>query len=432
VKILRWLAKNFGTLLTAFILAVIVWVSAVIASDPNEEHVLGRAVPIEIIGQDPNLQIMGEVPASATVVLRAPATVWTQLNNDPKSVTAKIDLSNLGSGTHTVPVDVQITPHLVLLVNQNPQQVTVNLDSIISQSFPVDLVVTGNPPVGYQAQSPIVDPSSITVTGAESLVSQVKQARITLDITNANQTITRDAVPVLLDAEGKVVSGLTMTPESVTVTQPIVLLGGYRYVIVRAVTVGQVSTGYRVTNIFVTPIGVVVFSSDPELVNNLPGYIETQPVDLTGKEDDFETLVDLNLPAGISVVGDSKVLVQVSIATIETSLAIALPVEVIGLSPGLASTVTPSVVNVILSGPVPVLNTLGSTDVRVVVDLTGYEIGTYQFTPQVNILPDRVTLSSILPAAVEVTITIAPTPTSTVTPNGTVTPQRTPSPTKVP
>ena len=38
MKILRWLAKNFGTLLTAFILAVIVWVSAVIASDPNEEH----------------------------------------------------------------------------------------------------------------------------------------------------------------------------------------------------------------------------------------------------------------------------------------------------------------------------------------------------------------------------------------------------------
>ena len=74
--------------------------------------------------------------------------------------------------------------------------------------------------------------------------------------------------------------------------------------IVRAVTVGQVSTGYRVTNISVNPIGVVVFSSNPELVNNLPGYIETQPVDLTGKENDFETLVDLNLPAGITVVGD--------------------------------------------------------------------------------------------------------------------------------
>jgi YbbR domain-containing protein len=432
VKILRWLAKNFGTLLTAFILAVIIWVSAVIASDPNEEHVLGRAVPIEIIGQDPNLQIMGEVPSTVTVVLRAPATVWTQLNNEPKTVTAKIDLSNLGAGTHTIHVDVQITPHLVLLVNQNPQQVTVNLDSIVSQVLPVDLIVTGNPPVGYQAQTPVLKPPNVKVTGPESLVSQVKQARITMDITNANQTITRDEVPLLLDSGGRAVNGLTLTPASVTVTQPIVLLGGYRYVIVRAVTVGQVATGYRVTNIFVTPIGVVAFSSNPELVNNLPGYIETQPVDLTGKEDDFETLVDLNLPAGISVVGDSKVLVQVSIATVESSLAISLPVEVIGLSPGLTASVNPAVVNVILTGPVPELNNLGPTDVRVVVDVTGYDVGTYQFTPQVNILPERVVLSSVLPATVSVIITIAPTPTQTVTPNGTTTPSSTPAATSVP
>ena len=260
----------------------------------------------------------------------------------------------------------------------------------------------------------------------------MKQARINLDITNANQTITRDEVPQLLDADGQVVNGLTISPESVSVTQPIVLLGGYRYVIVRAVTVGQVATGYRVTNIFSTPIGIVVFSSNPELVNNLPGYIETQPIDLTGKEDDFEILVDLNLPEGITVVGDSKVLVQVSIAAVESSLAISLPVEIIGLSPGLEANVNPLVVNVILTGPVPVLNALGPTDVRVVVDLTGYEVGTYQFTPQVNILPERVQLSSILPATVEVTIIIAPTPTQTLTPNGTTTPQRTPTPTRIP
>ncbi len=77
MKILRWLAKNFGTLLTAFILAVIVWVSAVIASDPNEEHILERPVQIEIIGQDPNLQIMGDGSRDITLVLRAPTSVWT-------------------------------------------------------------------------------------------------------------------------------------------------------------------------------------------------------------------------------------------------------------------------------------------------------------------------------------------------------------------
>lgn len=432
MKILRWLAKNFGTLLTAFILAVIVWVSAVIASDPNEEHILDRPVPIEIIGQDPNLQIMGEVTRNITLVLRAPSTVWNTLNNDAQSVTAKVDLSNLGPGVHTVPVQVQITPHLVRLISQDPGQVSITLDSIATQVFPVNLVVTGNPPVGYQVQTPLVKPTQVTLTGPESLISKVKQVRVTMDITNANQTLVRDEIPQLLDADGRTVSGLSISPEAVAVTQPITLLGGYRYVIVRAVSTGQVGTGYRVTNIFVSPVGVVVFSSDPELVNNLPGYVETQPIDLTGKEDDFETLVDLNLPAGVTVVGDSKVLVQVSIAAIESSLAVSLPVEVIGLAPGLAASSNPAVVDVILSGPVPLLNTLAPTDVRVVVDLTGYEVGTYQFTPQVNILPERVQKVSILPATLEITITIAPTPTQTGTPTETTVPVQTPVATRAP
>jgi YbbR domain-containing protein len=432
VKILRWLAKNLGTLLIAFVLAVIVWVSAVVASDPNEEHILARSVPIEIIGQDPGLQIMDELPQNVTLVLRAPTSVWTQLNNDQSSVRAWVDLSNLGPGEHIVPVQVQITPRLVRLIRQDPASLPINLDPIISQVFPVNLIVQGEPPVGYQAQTPVLEPSEVTVTGPESLVSLVNEARVRVDITNKTQTIITDETPLLLDVEGKIVSGLTVTPEKVTITQPITLLGGYRYVIIRPVSVGQVASGYRLTNIFVSPVGKIVFSSDPELVNNLPGYVETQPIDLTGKEDDFETLVELNLPAGISVVGDPKVLVQVSIAAIESSLAISLPVEVIGLAPGLEAIVAPTTIDVILTGPVPVLNTLGPADVRVVVDLSGYDEGTYQVIPMVNILPEQVEKVSMLPATVEVTITVASTPVQTATPFGTVIPSRTPTPTGTP
>ncbi len=426
MKVLRWLAKNIGALLTALILAVIVWVSAVVASDPNEEQILNRAVSIEIIGQDPSLQIMGSILRNVTLVLRAPSSVWNTLNNDPQSVRAWVDLSNLGQGTHEVPVQVQITPPLVRIISQNPQQMTISLDTIVTQTFPINLIVRGNPPVGYQTQAPQVTPSLVSVTGPESVVSKVSEARVSLDITNANQTITREETPILLDSQGQALSGLTVTPASVSITQPINLLGGYRYVIVRVVSQGQVANGYRVTNIFVSPVGVVVFSSNPTLVDNLPGYVETQPVDLTDKTDDFETLMDLNLPSGVTVVGDPKVLVQVSIAAIDSSLAVSLPVEVIGLAPGLTASLNPPVANVILSGPVPILNNLGPADVRAVADLGGYQTGTYQITPTVTILPDQVQQVSLIPTTIEITITVAPTPTQT--PTGTVTPVRTATP----
>jgi len=280
----------------------------------------------------------------------------------------------------------------------------------------VTILVRGTLPTGYVAPIPSANPAQVTLVGPESVIERVLEVRVSLDISGLGETVFRTMTPAAVDSEGRVVTGVTITPATVSVTQPITLLGGYRYVIVRAVSSGQVANGYRLTNIFVSPVGVVVFSADPQLVNDLPGYIETEPLDLTGAEDDFESLVDLALPDGISVVGDTKVLVQVSIAAIETSLAVSLPVEVIGLTPGLAAVVSPMTVDVILSGPVPILDKLAPGDVRVVIDLTGYEIGVYQFIPVVEILPERVQKISILPATVEVTITSMPTATPTLTP----------------
>lgn len=414
--VLRWLAKNLGMLLTAFVLAIIVWVSAVVASDPNEENVLGHTIPVEIIGQDPGLQIISEMENEVSLTLNAPNSVWTELNGDPESVRAWIDLSNLGSGDHEVPIQIQIGPRLVRIVRQEPESLTIQLDTIVTQVFPVTILVRGTLPTGYVAPIPSANPAEVTLVGPESLIERVLEVRVSLDISGLGETVSRTMTPAAVDTEGRVVTGVTITPATVSVTQPITLLGGYRYVIVRAVSSGQVANGYRLTNIFVSPVGVVVFSADPQLVNDLPGYIETEPLDLTGAEDDFESLVDLALPDGISVVGDTKVLVQVSIAAIETSLAVSLPVEVIGLTPGLAAVVSPMTVDVILSGPVPILDKLAPGDVRVVIDLTGYEIGVYQFIPVVEILPERVQKISILPATVEVTITSMPTATPTLTP----------------
>jgi hypothetical protein len=127
------------------------------------------------------------------------------------------------------------------------------------------------------------------------------------------------------------------------------------------------------------------------------------------------------------VVGDSKVLVQVSIAAIESSMTISLPVEMIGLAPGLEGEVSPAAVDVIIAGPVPVLNDLKPNDIRVKVDLTGYGTGIHQIIPEVDFLPAQVQVVSILPATVEVTVTNAPTSTPPQTGPATPTPSLVPT-----
>jgi len=134
----------------------------------------------------------------------------------------------------------------------------------------------------------------------------------------------------------------------------------------------------------------------------------------------------LNLPEGISVVGDPKVLVQVSIAAIESSLAVTLPVEIVGLMPGYEAAISPETIDLIILGPVPVLEKLKPSDIRVKVDLTGYDPGIYAVVPVVDFLPEGVRQVSMIPSTVEVVITLAPTPTPTPTPPATETPALTP------
>ena len=128
----------------------------------------------------------------------------------------------------------------------------------------------------------------------------------------------------------------------------------------------------------------------------------------------MDVRLDLILPSGVSVVGDPSVQVQVGIATIEGSLTMtSQPVEFLNLDPSLAAEVSPQTVDVILSGPLPILDRLTTADLRVVVDLNGLTAGTYQLHPTVELQVSEIRVESMLPESVEVRIQKAPLPTPT-------------------
>jgi len=182
------------------------------------------------------------------------------------------------------------------------------------------------------------------------------------------------------------------------------LQGGYRNLAVNVTTQGVVEPGYRFTSITPAPPTVMVFSEDPQLVEGLPGYVNTKPLSLNGVDGYLETILELDLPEGVTVVGDPTVLIQVNVTALETSMVITREIEVIGLLPGLNAQVSPSQVSVRVSGPVPVLENLTLRDIRVVVDLTSLEVGTHTLTPTVEILPTDIIWEDVSPATVEIVI----------------------------
>jgi YbbR domain-containing protein len=257
----------------------------------------------------------------------------------------------------------------------------------------------------------------VAISGPESIVGQAARARVLVNLDGIRESIDETMPIQVMDAENNILRDVTINPESVRVNIPISQQGGFRDVAVKVVVQGQVAVGYRLENITVFPPVVTVSSEDPELVNQLPGVIETQPLDLQDRKENVSTRLTLNIPENITIVGAETVQVQVSISPIQTSLTLLnQPVNVNGLPEGLSAQVFPSTIDVIISGPLPVLDMLTSDDITVSVDTKGLEIGAYQLEPKVDVSIENVGVESILPGTVEVVIAIPNTPTPTAFP----------------
>ncbi|MGE5251084.1 MAG: YbbR-like domain-containing protein [Bacteroidota bacterium] len=420
---MRSLNANLRTLLWAFILALAVWVAAVTAADPDQVRSLASPVPVEVVGQASGLVLRSDFPRQVSVILRAPTSVWERISAQPSSVRAILDLSGLGAGDHKLNIQVQISERPVRIVSVTPAQVSVSLEHLASRTLPVDLTLAGQPAVGYLAGKAILKPEEVAVAGAESKVEQVARARVAVSLDGAREGIDQSLPVEVLDADGRPVTGLSVSPEEIRVTLPIAQQGGYRDLAVKVVVKGQVATGYRLSNISVFPPVVTVYSSDPAVVNSLPGVVETQPLELRNASDDVTTRLGLNLPEGVSVVGERTVLIQAGISPIQSSLTISNEeVQIVGLTAGMTAEILPVTVDVIVSGPLPLLDTLTRQDIRVTVDVTGLPVGVHQLEPKIEILISDVSVDSILPGTIEVTITSSGTPIVTMTPTPTAGP----------
>ncbi len=118
----HWLATNIRTFLLALALALVVWVVAVTAANPDETQTFPSPITIDYIGQDPGLVMTGTVTRQVQVTLRAPHSIWTTLLSGEVPIKAIVDLTGVTAGTNTVQVQVQIPTQPIRIISVTPQK----------------------------------------------------------------------------------------------------------------------------------------------------------------------------------------------------------------------------------------------------------------------------------------------------------------------
>jgi YbbR domain-containing protein len=396
-------------MMLALALAALAWVVAAEEADPTRIERFPQAIPVTPSGLPEGMVIVGEFDELVQVTVRVPESIRKSLKIE--DFTTTVDLTGLEPGTHEVPIQVELKKQPSEVIDFEPKYVTLRLEPLVSRSVPVHVQTEGEPTLGYFKGELTVAPSMVTVVGPSSYVTGVVHALTQVSIQDADIDVEEDLRVQPVDSEGQLVPYLTLEPDVVNVRIPIELSVYYRSLVVKAVLEGNIAPGYFNPYIFVEPPAVTVFGS-PDVIAALPGYIETEPIDVEGAKEDLIKQPALSVPPDVTVIPGQQVEVQIFIEPIQSSLTMEIAPELQGMSPGLTATVAPETVEVIVGGPLPLLETMEPNDVRIVLDLFELPQGTHQIEPQV-VVPEGVTAQSILPATVQVEIFIPLTSTPT-------------------
>ena len=388
----------------AVVLALSVWVLNQLQEDPILEGDVSARVVVDA-PIDGDVLLSSALPPTVTVRVRAPQSVLSELNRADHAM-VKLDLRSLAVGEHVVSLTPQLESKPASVISSRPLTATVLLERVLQRGFPVRVSTVGTPALGYQARDGRADVTTVVISATEAVMQRVASVDAIVSLDDVRSNLQQRVRLVPRDHDGANVGGVTLAPIEALVTVPIEQLSNYRTLAVSVKTRGLPADSYAITSITAEPQIVTVFGNKDE-IQKLPGFIETIDINVEGVTQTVEDRVGLRVPTGVTLVGDNTaVQVRVRVEAQQGSRTVSRQPIVIGLSSDLRAAISPEVVEVRLSGPLPRLNRLSQEDVRVLVDVTNLPVGVHQVQP-VLMKPDELRAELSLPT-IQVEIKEAP------------------------
>jgi YbbR domain-containing protein len=318
-RVTDFLRRNWPLRLGAILLATVLYTGLVLGQ--NVRTWTGE-VPIERIRQPSNVTLISEIPPVTQIRYRAPIDVLIS----PSLFAATVDLSGVitqpGGPPRAVPVTLVSLDQRVQIVDFQPREVQVQLDPVTERSLPVTLAL-GAVPEGVTVGLPRIEPSRVTLRGAQTRVESVSQVVARVSIDASGLSIDRDVDLVAVDGNGNPVPSVEIDPERVRVQIAVALELANRTLPVVPTLTGAPAAGYAITAVTVEPL-VVTVSGEAATIGALDGA-PTEAINVAGRTTDLEAIVNLDLPEGVNVSGSDQVRVVLTIEPIASPAPSASP-----------------------------------------------------------------------------------------------------------
>jgi YbbR domain-containing protein len=271
-------------------------------------------------------------------------------------------------------------------------------DAEVSRKVAVMLV---NMPANMVRVSDVITHVDISVTGPRNILRNVKNETLSFEIDLNAATAGATNYKVIESRIKGIPPGASVT--SVSPTQINVLLAerSERVVPVSITIKGKPAEGYEVAEMVAEPPLVEVSGAADE-VTRLK-FVPTEAIDVTGERKTIRRTVAIDL-SGQHVEAQEHKEVQVSIeieARLATRKFTQVPIDVEGTT--LEAFVKPGALDFPLQGPEVMINGLSDKKLKLVIDASGLEAGTYELKPEIRLPNEGAVVQTDLPL-VQVTL----------------------------
>jgi YbbR domain-containing protein len=389
----KWFNNNNFAKILALAVSLLLWFMIHLDEVPTTptittgttNKVVERTVPVQPYGLDSNSYVLTSLSTDEVrLEIKGQRSMLTSIftNDDYKVL---VDLSQVKDGSNTLPL-VPDLPSGVEVVSMEPSMVTVNVEKLGTKSFNVNIVPEGEPSAGYNAGTPVVEPSGpVKVTLPEGQLDAVAKVQGSVSVKDAKDDVTQKKVKLqAYDAEGKVIENAIVTPETVEVRIPV--SQPYTTVPLRIKYSGQLPEGMVLSTVEPSVKEVSVYGTEDALAG-IQSYDQVT-LDLTQfNEAGTSTVnVDLTPPPGFEKIEPSSIQLKVTVSPYDelqetTKVFPNVPITLTDAGNGLEGTlVTPKSggLNITLRGSSTMLEGLSSDDIKLTADLAGLAVGTHE------------------------------------------------------
>lgn len=286
-------------IIISLVVAIALWVYVVGEMDPQIKKTF-RSVPIKYVNEqalaEKGMAVSSLGKDQMSVTLSGKRSLFTR--TDSEDLSAEVDLSNAAVGTNELSVELNV-PSGLESTHQSVSKVVVKVERRISQKKQIRVSYLGNYASGEEPTTLSISPSSVTVSGAKSLVRKVSYIRATVQksrLSGKAASVTASLMPV--DSSGYEVKDVVLSQKTVHIRTAL-----YKTKSVKLNVSVKDSSDDSGNRTYDAPDRVTIKGPQSKLADI--DEIKSKPIDISDIHKDTTVKIEPILPDGVELASDS-------------------------------------------------------------------------------------------------------------------------------